>query len=1207
VAGAATGFEAGWLPNDDARTLEAPAAVPDAPILSSAYPDVESVSMCWSAPASDGGSPVTEYRIYRGVDSGAKTLIHMSAPTPRCYMDTAVVGGTTYSYEVSAVNADGEGPRSNEESATPLPATVPDAPTLLPANAGNGTVHLHWDNAGDGGRPITSFSIYRGTASGSGKAFFGTVGADDRDYTDSAVTNGTTYFYDVRAVNEIGESEPSTEQSALPVGEPAAPTLDSAAAGDGTVELSWSAPSDGGSPITEYKVFRGIGGGTRTQLTTVDGGELSYTDTAVQNGTAYRYDVVAVNAIGDSLHSNDVEALPLGPPDAPVLDLPVAGDGTVVLTWSAPPFGGGTAVTAYRVYRGTGGEKAVIATIDPPELAYTDTTAANGTTYFYEVAAVNAIGEGEHSVERSAKPQRKPDAPVFAEPVEGDETITLDWSVAFDGGSPVTGYTLFRTAPGGVETPIALGPGTTFTDTNLTNGDTYEYEVVATNEVGDSPRSGPVTASPRTVPEAPHLDTAVAGLLKVTLTWSKPSDDGGRPIIGYRIYRTANGNESTLQSLNAFTFEDTTGATGVTYSYTVAAYNEVGEGPRSNSLSKAAEGPPAAPALASAVAGDANVKLTWTPPTNTGALSITGYKIYRGPLNGSLTELLQLPAGATNYTDGGLVNGTTYSYAVSAVNSAGEGPKSVTGNATPATIPGAPTLDSATAGIGSVALAWSPPGSNGGSAISNYRIYRGTSSGNETLLTTVGAVTGFTDAGLEPGTTYFYEVAAVNAVDDGPTSGELSATTPNVPVAPVLGTATPSGKESVALTWSPPASDGGRPVPGYKLWRGNSSGNNTALATVGAVTSFTDTNVVDSRTYYYKVSALNAVGVSPRSNELPTFVPTGPGVPTLEPAEAGNASVTLHWAPPADGGGSAITAYKVFRTGPFGSEALLATLGPVTQYTDNLVANDKLYAYRVSAANIAGDGAKSVDRSAVPAAVRFGRPAWWDGVCDAGRWNPHAATLGWTGGAYELGASYLGIPVCGPRPGDNSAPTLPWNRTGPQQSEWDSAELAFRFMAQAYEVTPYAAVPENVVRSYTPASGGSLVAIDNTGAAGVVPLPGDIISFDSQTTTGNVVVVATTDVDASGNGTLTVLSQNDTPSGWRTIQVTTWVVRGFGVSGQPGQNVPYGWLHAAAGVTGRPLTGRVTIAAPTDTGPRPATPDPPAATGRPPAPPSHGG
>ena len=77
---------------------------------------------------------------------------------------------------------------------------------------------------------------------------------------------------------------------------------------------------------------------------------------------------------------------------------------------------------------------------------------------------------------------------------------------------------------------------------------------------------------------------------------------------------------------------------------------------------------------------------------------------------------------------------------------------------------------------GSVALQWSAPVSDGGSAITGYNVYRGTASGGESLLAQVGNVTSYTDASVTNGTTYFYEVSAVNAVGESALSDELSAT-----------------------------------------------------------------------------------------------------------------------------------------------------------------------------------------------------------------------------------------------------------------------------------------------------------------------------------------------------------------------------------------------------------------------------------------------
>src|SRR5262249_41129246 len=90
-------------------------------------------------------------------------------------------------------------------------------------------------------------------------------------------------------------------------------------------------------------------------------------------------------------------------------------------------------------------------------------------------------------------------------------------------------------------------------------------------------------------------------------------------------------------------------------------------------------------------------------------------------------------------------------------NAIGTGPASNPLSATPATTPGAPTLNSATAGTNSVSLVWAAPLSNGGSAVTNYKVYRSTTSRSEVLLTTLGNVTTFTDTGLTAGITYFYK------------------------------------------------------------------------------------------------------------------------------------------------------------------------------------------------------------------------------------------------------------------------------------------------------------------------------------------------------------------------------------------------------------------------------------------------------------------
>ena len=217
------------------------------------------------------------------------------------------------------------------------------------------------------------------------------------------------------------------------------------------------------------------------------------------------------------------------------------------------------------------------------------------------------------------------------------------------------------------------------------------------------------------------------------------------------------------------------------------------------------------------------------------------------------------------------------------------------GGGTTTTVPSAPTNLKAVAGDGSVTLSWAPPASDGGTGITGYQVLRGTSSGREssTPVKTVTS-TGFTDAGVSNGTTYYYTVVAVNGVGPSPQSTEASATPqaatpppppsgggggpapdPGPPPTPATAPAAPLGLTAagadgvIRLTWSAPTSDGGSPVTGYQLYRGTTAGGESAppVATGIATTTFADTDVTAGTTYFYTVAAVNAVGTSVASAE----------------------------------------------------------------------------------------------------------------------------------------------------------------------------------------------------------------------------------------------------------------------------------------------------------------------------------------------------
>src|SRR3989442_10632750 len=271
-----------------------------------------------------------------------------------------------------------------------------------------------------------------------------------------------------------------------------------------------------------------------------------------------------------------------------------------------------------------------------------------------------------------------------------------------------------------------------------------------------------------------------------------------------------------------------------------------------------------APQNLQATAGTRNITIAWQAPSSNGGSAITGYKVYRSTSSGTETGYVNL-GNVTSYTNTIVTPGVTYFYKVRAVNSVGLSPLSNEASATPPTVPTAPQNLQASAGVGNVTLSWQAPSSDGGSAITGYKVYRSTSSGTETGYVILGNVNSYTNTGLTGGTTYFYKVRAVNSAGLSPLSNEASATPPALPSAPQNLQAA-VGK-SITISWQTPSSDGGSAITGYKVYRSTSSGTETGYVNLGNVTSYTNTGLTPGVTYFYKVRAVNSAGLSPLSNE----------------------------------------------------------------------------------------------------------------------------------------------------------------------------------------------------------------------------------------------------------------------------------------------------------------------------------------------------
>jgi len=361
--------------------------------------------------------------------------------------------------------------------------------------------------------------------------------------------------------------------------------------------------------------------------------------------------------------------------------------------------------------------------------------------------------------------------------------------------------------------------------------------------------------------------------------------------------------------------------------------------------------PPSIVLNVTATAGNRQVTLDWQAPLDNGGSPITGYQVYRGTSSNGETRLIML-GDVLTYNDTPLTNGQTYYYKVSAINSDGdEGPQSSEVWATPVTVPNAPQGFEATAGNTQITLTWSSPGDNGGSAIVNFKVYRGTTSGEETLLTTLGNVLTYTNIGLINGQAYYYKVSAVNSVGEGSQSDEVSATPVTVPTAP-RGLQAVAGDSVVELNWTAPSYIGPGTIV-YHLFR------NGSLLWSGSGIIYTDTNVANGFSYTYNVAAGNSVGWGENSSVV-LAAPIGPpSEPTGLMAIAGDQYVNLTWSAPAYWGPGGVT-YHLFRDG------VEIWSGTMPSHNDTSLVNGITYTYSVSASNSLGWGPNSTAVQATP-------------------------------------------------------------------------------------------------------------------------------------------------------------------------------------------------------------------------------------------------
>jgi predicted transcriptional regulator/fibronectin type 3 domain-containing protein len=636
------------------------------------------------------------------------------------------------------------------------------------------------------------------------------------------------------------------------------------------------------------------------------------------------------------------------------------------LSWDLPNYDGNWPIEGYRIYRGTVRGEETLYTEVPISNQFTNYGLINGQTYYYQVSAMNYIGEGERTDAVGCTPFGTPSSPQNFTATPGCLTAILEWDPPLDdGGLPIEGYHIYRKESDGTFLPrVTVYNNTSYQDMDVEIGKTYHYYIRAFHSLGNGTPSVIIIVSIIGPPSVPINFAVQTQDGSFTISWDPPLDLGGTELLAYRLYRGYD-NDSLAHHirLGPFTgsYTDTNVAMDVPYCYAVVAENAVGTSPMSPIICVRLTGPPGSPAGVDVTSGDGWVNLSWEPPTSSGGLPPLGSFVYRRIDEAPYVQLADV-RDARWFNDTDVVNGETYHYTVSIYNEKGEGPRSTAVFATPAGVPLPPESITIVEGNGWLEIKWSPPSDTKGSPLTGYNIYRGTFLDDLIIIKTPGSrITNHTDSGLDVGVTYYYTMTSLTAVGEGSNSILVSGTPYGRPWEP-RGMAAQGRVGSIEVSWSFPVNDGGRPIIGYVLYRGLQAGSLDDWFEVGTNTSYMDIDVEVGTTYHYAVAALNIAGEGVLSGEVmasPELPVYPPGPPRALDGELRDGAVVLSWSPPLEDGGADLTGYIVLR----GINALelleIAQLGNVLTYTDGAVKEGTTYHYAVAAVNAVGQGEMS--------------------------------------------------------------------------------------------------------------------------------------------------------------------------------------------------------------------------------------------------------
>lgn len=541
--------------------------------------------------------PATAMQLFSGADIATAVLVAQDeGGGSGSVLNAVIIDGTEYHVQVSDQDAPADD--FTVSWTAPTPVFAPDQPTGLTASryATRDRALVTWTAPDAGGTPITNYQFEFAPDDGGAPGTFSTVDTGGPiGATTSWVFEGldpaTDYWFRVTAINAVGAGPVSDPTTWTTPDQPA--DLVATATSPTTVDVSWTAPTGGDAPITDYVVRTSIAfDGPYTEVST--GTTPSHTFTGLTPETAYLYWVWAVSAGGNSLTSDlAVAATPADATVSGVAATPTSPT-TATVTWS--PATGTSEVTGYEVdYSSDDGATWSGVSTGPDATSADLSPLTPSTTYLVRVAALTETGSGPFTEPVSFTtpaeeiPATAPDQVTGLTAHAGTGRVRLTWTAPANGGSPITDY-LVEYGIGSPSSTFAHAPSaaTSITVTGLTDASTYTLRVSAINAIGTGPASDEVAVTTPGPPAAPTGLTATAfSPTSIHLAWTAAAD-GGSPLTSYLVERSSDGGTTWIALHPTGTATVLTAGSLVpstTYAFRVTAHNSVGAGPASSEAS----------------------------------------------------------------------------------------------------------------------------------------------------------------------------------------------------------------------------------------------------------------------------------------------------------------------------------------------------------------------------------------------------------------------------------------------------------------------------------------------------------------------------------------------------------------------------------------------------------------------------------------------